>query len=629
MIAVEFNVGTKKGASVQTGPMTIFPSQGLIVVQDSSNSLWNALSGLESPKKAEIRVDGLSLNSLTDKQRACYRYEKVGIVPQYFGLNPEESVLENLQFDGHNEQEVSSVLSEVGAVDSLHQKAIDLLPLDYRRVGLARALLKKAALVLVEEPFVGLKAAEADALLSLLIELASQRAVLLFTSEETLTKEKGFRSLVFEDGLIVSDSDPLVSSQEEKPAIPPSSCYRIPFQKKVRSAFAGLKGKVGFACCSLLLLALGASFLGFAGHCFGVNEMAADFEVLTEEGIEGMTIARFGRNSAEEEAYRIPFEYADVEALKGSRDVLLYPLFKEGGFFGGGNLKGVMELPNEAAYFSGANLQLICGNYPRNDQSVLIPESYALTLRQTGESNQDLLGKTSAITFHDSQDEHRGNYTISGIVVSPKNLPYYFVRNGFIGATLHDNDGVAFQPSSLYFSLKGEPNDTYRLMRELSDFPSSLSSGEEGFFLLDQTPNNLRQTFVFIRSEGWWSLVFGLLILGWGNYLLIRLLDQAMDEHRTELSRYYSLGCTRGELASVGLMQSSFLGLLVLGLSYGGDALLLHLGNQNLATLHRPYPPMVSASGSVFLILGIVLVSVAASFLVYRHRLFRNRLGLI
>ncbi|MDR1721905.1 MAG: ABC transporter ATP-binding protein [Methanobrevibacter sp.] len=119
------------------------------------STLLNLLGGLDSPTSGDIIVNGTNIVELTDDELSDYRAKEVGFIFQFYNLIPTLNALENVQLiqeivdDGID---ADIVLESVGLENHLKQFPSQLSGGEQQRVSIARALSKKPAMLLCDEP---------------------------------------------------------------------------------------------------------------------------------------------------------------------------------------------------------------------------------------------------------------------------------------------------------------------------------------------------------------------------------------------------------------------------------------------------------------------------------------------
>ena len=124
------------------------------------STLLNIIGCLDSPTSGFYRLDGVETTTLSDKQRAGLRSQRIGFVFQSFHLLPYRTVLENVMLAEVYRRRSSRgrrdrALAAIERVGLSHR--IDFLPSklsggERQRVAIARALVGSPSLLLCDEP---------------------------------------------------------------------------------------------------------------------------------------------------------------------------------------------------------------------------------------------------------------------------------------------------------------------------------------------------------------------------------------------------------------------------------------------------------------------------------------------
>jgi putative ABC transport system ATP-binding protein len=123
-------------------------------------TLLNLLGGLDKPTTGEVRIDGLELSRLTERDLVRVRREKVGFVFQAFNLIPTLTAIENVEaalaptgVSRSKSLERSSYLLEfVGLGQRMHHLPAELSAGEQQRVAIARAFANEPKIILLDEP---------------------------------------------------------------------------------------------------------------------------------------------------------------------------------------------------------------------------------------------------------------------------------------------------------------------------------------------------------------------------------------------------------------------------------------------------------------------------------------------
>ncbi len=172
-------------------------------------TLLNLLGALERPTSGSILVDGLNPAELSDKAAAAFRSQKIGFVFQDHHLLPQCSVLENVLIptiagSGTRPQDVERaryLLGRVGLNDRLDHRPAELSGGQKQRTAIARALIRRPALVLADEPTGNLDPTTAAQVADLILELqADEGSMLIVVTHSTSLAQRMQQRMVLDNG---------------------------------------------------------------------------------------------------------------------------------------------------------------------------------------------------------------------------------------------------------------------------------------------------------------------------------------------------------------------------------------------------------------------------------------------
>lgn len=144
-------------------------------------TLLNLIAGLDREMQGSIELYGSPLH------HDAARRERIGFLFQDSRLLPWLDVYENVRLvmhgNGHNRQQASDLIAQVGLQEFEHAYPGQLSGGMQRRVSLARAFAVNPRLLLMDEPFHSLDAPTADYLRSLLLDLWQRtRPIVLYVT---------------------------------------------------------------------------------------------------------------------------------------------------------------------------------------------------------------------------------------------------------------------------------------------------------------------------------------------------------------------------------------------------------------------------------------------------------------
>jgi putative ABC transport system ATP-binding protein len=195
-----------------------FPTGRFAAIMGPSGSgkstLMHTLAGLDRPTSGTVRVDGVELTGLDDKQLTQLRRERIGFIFQTFNLlpvlNAEENILLPLSIAGRkpDREWFDRLIDTIGIRDRLSHRPAELSGGQQQRVAVARALVSRPAVVFADEPSGNLDSKASNEVLGLLrhaVDDFDQTVVMV--THDAHAASFADRLLVLADGRIVHDGD--------------------------------------------------------------------------------------------------------------------------------------------------------------------------------------------------------------------------------------------------------------------------------------------------------------------------------------------------------------------------------------------------------------------------------------
>lgn len=155
-------------------------------------SLLHLVSGLLTPTRGTVSVNGQSVSEMGEADRDRFRAAHIGYVFQSFNLLDGFDALENVMLaqvfhkGRSNRDQALALLSRVGLADRAGNRPSQLSVGQQQRVCIARALVNDPDILLADEPTGSLDPATASDIMDLLQEAASGKTLLVVTHDRTM-----------------------------------------------------------------------------------------------------------------------------------------------------------------------------------------------------------------------------------------------------------------------------------------------------------------------------------------------------------------------------------------------------------------------------------------------------------
>ena len=183
----------------------------LIGPSGSGKSTLMAILGcLDKPTAGTYALDGQRVESLSGRELAEIRNEKVGFVFQQYNLLPKASVVRNVELPmlyagvGRKErrQRALELLERVGIPDKAKVLPGALSGGQRQRVAIARALANRPALLLADEPTGALDQKTGHEVLELFVDLHRHGNTIIIVTHDLSIAAMAQRQVEIMDGLI-------------------------------------------------------------------------------------------------------------------------------------------------------------------------------------------------------------------------------------------------------------------------------------------------------------------------------------------------------------------------------------------------------------------------------------------
>ncbi len=239
-------------------------------------TLLNIIGGLDRYSSGDLQICGRSTKEYKDADWDTYRNHTIGFVFQSYNLIPHQSVLSNVELAltlsgvsrAQRREKAKQALIKVGLGDHLNKKPNQMSGGQMQRVAIARAIVNDPEILLADEPTGALDSETSLQIMDLLKEIANDRLVIMVTHNPQLAEKYSTRIIKLFDGLVVDDSDPYTSKdqnnetekygkKQKKPSMSFLTAFSLSFNnlltKKARTILTSFAGSIGIIGIALIL----------------------------------------------------------------------------------------------------------------------------------------------------------------------------------------------------------------------------------------------------------------------------------------------------------------------------------------------------------------------------------------
>jgi ABC-type lipoprotein export system ATPase subunit len=218
---VELTKHYKRGSEVIRAldgvTLDVAPGEFIAVVGRSGSgktTMLDLLGLLLKPTSGSLFLDDVDTSKLSDRERAHMRARKVGFVFQEYNLLSGMNVLENVMLplryirDGRAAGRARAIelIDRVGLTDRIKHRTTELSGGQMQRVAIARSMVNRPSLILLDEPTGAVDTETAQQLVDLLKQLNREdRVTIVLVTHDLDIAGQASRHIRLKDGKVLSD----------------------------------------------------------------------------------------------------------------------------------------------------------------------------------------------------------------------------------------------------------------------------------------------------------------------------------------------------------------------------------------------------------------------------------------
>lgn len=210
---------SKKIMALKGVEIAFYPGEMVVITGPSGagkSTLMHLLGALDKPTEGKIFYLNRELFSLSDKELAIFRNQKVGFLFQFHHLLPEFNALENVMLPAlirglpkkEAEKKAGVLLERVGLKDREKHKPGELSGGEQQRVAVARALVLEPELFLADEPTGNLDSKTGASIYELIGEINNLKGITTIVVTHNPAMASTFlRKILLQDGEVKDDTN--------------------------------------------------------------------------------------------------------------------------------------------------------------------------------------------------------------------------------------------------------------------------------------------------------------------------------------------------------------------------------------------------------------------------------------
>ncbi len=210
-----YQMGSSTVRALRGVDLAIYPGEFVALMGPSGcgkSTLLHLLGCLDVATSGSYYLEGQELGSLSARQRAIVRGQRIGFIFQNFFLIPDLDSLENValpllyQKDARQaRQRAAAMLEQLGLADRARHRPNELSGGERQRVAVARALVNQPAILLADEPTGNLDSETGVEMMSMLVGLWKTGVSILLVTHDAQVAAFAQRVVHMRDGQILRE----------------------------------------------------------------------------------------------------------------------------------------------------------------------------------------------------------------------------------------------------------------------------------------------------------------------------------------------------------------------------------------------------------------------------------------
>jgi len=171
-------------------------------------TLLNIIASLDKPTSGEVRLNGINIVSIKDREISAFRRNNLGFVFQDFNLLDTFSIQDNiflplvLSGKGYSEMNarLEPIAAKLGISDILKKFPYEVSGGQKQRAAVARAIITNPKIILADEPTGALDSKATDQLLKMFNDINDEGQTILMVTHSTKAASHAKRVMFIKDG---------------------------------------------------------------------------------------------------------------------------------------------------------------------------------------------------------------------------------------------------------------------------------------------------------------------------------------------------------------------------------------------------------------------------------------------